>query len=220
MAYSVGKSRLSALFDTGTADYYTPGEIIYNPELHDSSSLFMITSGFVRAVSLQPDGERVHFCMYRAGDVFPLGLTRVITDVNTPTFYDAKTRVTVRKIPLDKLLLAIQQDTHLRSVILEQTLAYQEILKTRILCSSYRHARKRVCAILVYLVDRFGVPYGEDIVVDVPMSHADIAEATGLARETVTRELRQLLADDVIAYKGKAITVKDTVRLKQILQSA
>jgi CRP-like cAMP-binding protein len=112
------------------------------------------------------------------------------------------------------------QDTHLRSVILEQTLAYQEVLKTRILCASYRHARKRICAVLVYLINRFGMPYGDDIVVDVPMSHADIAEATGLARETVTRELRQLLADEVIAYRGKTITVRDTARLKQILESA
>lgn len=219
MAYSVGKSRLSTLFDTGTASYHAQGEIIYNPQLSDSSSLFMVTSGFVKAVSLQPDGERVYFCIYNVGDIFPLGFLRSKSDINVPTYYEAKTWVTVRKIPLEVLVTAVQQDSHLRSVIFEQALLYQEILKTRILCSSYRHARKRICALVLHLANRFGVPYAETTVVDVPMSHADIADATGLARETVTREMRLLLSREIISYKSKTITVKDMDALAAQLET-
>lgn len=214
MAYSVGKSRLNTLFDSGTVSYHPQGEIIHNPDLGDSPYVFLITSGFVKAVSLQRDGERVHFCTYDAGSLFPLTALRVRDDIGITTYYEAKTWVTVRKISLEKLVTAIHQDSHLRSVILEQSLLYQDVLKQRILCASYKHARKRICALLAHFVNRFGVSYEDTILIDVPMSHTDIADATGLARETVTREMRLLLGDGIIGYKGKTITVKDLRSLR------
>jgi CRP-like cAMP-binding protein len=71
----------------------------------------------------------------------------------------------------------------------------------------------RVCARLVELADRQGKPKN-GLVVESPVSQADLAAWTGLSREAVVKALRALRQLGWIENRGRTIAIRDIERLR------
>lgn len=79
----------------------------------------------------------------------------------------------------------------------------------------FGNARTKIASILWILTERFGVRTDEGYLIEVPLTHGDIANLVGLARETTSLEMEHLKKKGVINYHGKKILVKSLVRLKR-----
>jgi len=73
----------------------------------------------------------------------------------------------------------------------------------------------RVCARLVELVDRYGEPHGDAIVLRSPVTQSELAAWTGLSREAVVKALRALRRLGWIDSQARTITILDLDRLRQ-----
>ena len=67
---------------------------------------------------------------------------------------------------------------------------------------------------MLICAERFGKKVGRDVVIQVPLTHKDIANLVGMTRETVSIEMKKLAHRSLIGYKGKTVTVHDLVKLK------
>lgn len=65
-------------------------------------------------------------------------------------------------------------------------------------------AAERMAGFLVMIARRIGVPHGETILLDLPMSRRDIGDSLGLTIETVSRQFSLLREDRQIATEGRS----------------
>jgi CRP/FNR family transcriptional regulator, cyclic AMP receptor protein len=73
----------------------------------------------------------------------------------------------------------------------------------------------RVCARLVELVDRYGEPRGDAIVLRSPVTQSELAAWTGLSREAVVKALGALRRLGWIDSQARTITILDMDLLRQ-----
>lgn len=73
----------------------------------------------------------------------------------------------------------------------------------------------RVLTHLIIYTRRFGKNASDKIVFDWSLTHQQLASQTGLARESVTREIRKLQDKGLIGYLGKKIFIYDLEKLEQ-----
>lgn len=81
--------------------------------------------------------------------------------------------------------------------------------------SIFGNAYNKVAAIILICVERFGLIGKKSIVIQVPLTHQDIANLLGLARETVSIEMEKLQEKGLIKHLGKYLVVKNIQRLKE-----
>jgi CRP/FNR family cyclic AMP-dependent transcriptional regulator len=72
----------------------------------------------------------------------------------------------------------------------------------------------RVCARLADLVERYGEPEGDVVVVHSPLNQSELAAWTGLSREAVVKALRALRQLEWIDVQGRTFLVRDLDRLR------
>jgi CRP/FNR family transcriptional regulator len=74
---------------------------------------------------------------------------------------------------------------------------------------SFADAEHRVKAVLKYMGERFGVPDSRGTIIQVKLTHSDIANFASLSRETATRMINRLVkADEIEALDHKYILLK------------
>ena len=73
----------------------------------------------------------------------------------------------------------------------------------------------RVIAALTIYARRFGKTDQNKIIFDWSMTHRQIASQTGLARESVTREIKKLQNKELIGYSGKKLFVYDLNKIEE-----
>ncbi|MEM9136186.1 MAG: Crp/Fnr family transcriptional regulator [Cyanobacteria bacterium P01_F01_bin.42] len=86
----------------------------------------------------------------------------------------------------------------LNRVMLSHVHQMQELLRIR-----HGHIRNRMEMLLRWLADRFGAPTDQGQLIQLRLTHQDIADAIGSTRVTVTRTLQDLEESNVISWFQK-----------------
>lgn len=67
---------------------------------------------------------------------------------------------------------------------------------------AHTRTEDQLAGILARLAERFGVVGSNGVMIDVPLTHAQLAAATGRTRPTVTRALRRMVNHRIIGVAG------------------
>lgn len=78
----------------------------------------------------------------------------------------------------------------------------------------FGNAYNKVASIISICAERFGSVGKDGIEIGVPLTHKDIANLIGVARETASIEIKKLEEEGAIGYLGRHIIVKDMKKLK------
>lgn len=88
-------------------------------------------------------------------------------------------------------------------------------LERRLGVLQHRTAHARVAALVQALADDFGVRDSRGVIVDLRLTHRDIASLVGVTRETVSVTLADLRKRGVLAVEGKRVVVLDADALQR-----
>ncbi|MEX2243427.1 MAG: Crp/Fnr family transcriptional regulator [Fimbriimonadaceae bacterium] len=88
-------------------------------------------------------------------------------------------------------------------------------IETRLLDLIFCTVPVRVARTLLDLAERFGRPTREATLIDLALTHQQVADLVGSNREATTRALASLLDTGVIAYHGRKVLVRDLAALKR-----
>ena len=80
---------------------------------------------------------------------------------------------------------------------------------------AFGNAYQKVASIIMICAERFGEKEGTTIIIQVPLTHRDIANFLGLTRETASIEIKKLERKNLITYRGRHLVVKDISGLKK-----
>lgn len=182
----------------------------------EPKGVYLIKSGFVKAYSISHDGRRNLLLIHKTGEFIPLpwALDGAHT---TGLFYEAMTDVEILRASKAKLRSTMGNNSWLSQEILSQTVNIISIYGQRIQTLEHRSARERVIAELIYLAERFGERHRQEILINAPITHQDIADSINMSRETASRALELLFEEGLMGQDDHLFTIKDLAKLQTAL---
>nr|MBI5455506.1 Crp/Fnr family transcriptional regulator [Candidatus Levybacteria bacterium] len=206
---------LADLFSEQHPRSYKKGQIIIRPD-DTSNGIFYLEKGHVKSYSLTEQGEQKNHIIYKTGDIFPL--IRSFIPTNRSVFFETIDNSTLKMMEKEYFFTTIKADAQ---ILFEITKKIIEIMKThieRLDGLEYTKANSRIIDYLLFLADHFGKRKGKKILIEVPITHKDIADSTAISRETVSREIEELKRKKLIGDKNKYILIKNIKKLERELK--
>ena len=182
--------------DDGISRNFKKGEIFPL----DSHNLWLLKRGVVKTLTYSEKGKTIVLGYWGAGDIVGVPLSNV-----TP--YEIQCLSSVEAIYIDKeqysclltrMISCVQQTDELLRIVRVEKMYY------------------RLVKALIWLTNKFGIEVSQGVLIDVRLTHQDIADIIGSTRVTVTRLLNQLTEEDLIFRSQRfSIIVKDLSLLQK-----
>jgi len=182
----------------------------------EGEEIYFIRSGSVNIYSF--DGsKKVILAVLQKGDYFGEmalirpGLVRSATaETASPTKLFALRRADFE--------LLIEQHPRLAFLLLEYSMERLRRANQQIYDLTFLNVKTRIMKRLLRFAQEYGTPVQENIRIDAKLTHQQIAEMVGAARETVTKVLQELQDEGHIVIRSKVITLMHPEQLKLLLQ--
>lgn len=183
---------------------FSKNEIILREE-DTNEIMYIILVGKVKAVQTTEDGKEIILAIHQADEFF-----------GEISLIDGKTS-SATVVAIEDSLIAIISKKNFYSLILSQSKVLEKLLEIlclrlreswkRIHILNFRDAQQRIRMLFMILSNDAGEKTPEGVLINVKLTHQEIADMAGLTRETVTRVLNKL------RKKGEIVVMKKFIRL-------
>lgn len=191
---------------------FKKGETIIRPE-EQPHGVFYLKKGYARLYSISKNAQELTFIIYKPEDFFPT----IWPITSSPILYytEAMTAVEVYQAPVEEFRNFIKSNSDVLFELTGRIVTRLGGLLNRMEYAMFGNAHNKVASIILISAERFGAPSKENIIIQVPLTHQDIANLLGVTRETVSIEMKKLQKMGFIDYKGKYLVVKNAQKLKE-----
>lgn len=177
-----------------------------------------VKKGYIRQYAITKSGKEMTAVIYREHAFFPMVFA--LTNLPNRYYFESLTEGEGRVASFIEFLPFLKKNP---DVILHFTGRLYRGLETILLHSeniAHADATTRLTSALLSLAQRFGVVKNQMMIINLKRTHLDLASETGLSRETVSRIMEKLEADNVLSYTNHLITLHnlDLLQLKSPLQ--
>ncbi|MFH1574477.1 MAG: Crp/Fnr family transcriptional regulator [Acidobacteriota bacterium] len=189
---------------------YRKNQIIFLEE-ETGNYMYIVLAGKVKVTKATPGGKETILAIHQPGDFF--GEMALLDGKTSPA--------TVAAIEDCRIATIYNEDFH--RLLMRNEKVVKQIIQ--VLCSrlrtvwaqvqdlTYSTAEMRIRAGLRQLYQRHGVTDSRGIIVNLKITHQELAEMVGTSRETVTRTLARLQKKGIILIEHRRIVVLDPKRL-------
>ncbi len=123
--------------------------------------------------------------------------------------------VEIWQVPRDKFVEFVKTNGDVLFELTSRILIRLGGLIERINYMVFGNAGNKVASIISICAERFGSLGKDGILIEVFLTHKNLADLLGMARETVSIEVKKLEKKGFIEYHGRHIIVKNVKRLKE-----
>jgi len=217
MADQVAINYLRAFLDRHPTQRFKKKEIIvFQGEAPRTA--FVVKTGTVKTYNLSVGGDEKPVAFYQAGSIFPAAWVYGKA-ASAPYYYEAfSPEVEVYAVDRHEFVNFIKKRPELLYQELERLLAEQLGASVRLNALQHSRARDKLIYTLHYLALSHGQAHGQTkIALTLELTHQDLANLTGLTRETAATELNRLKKQGVIDYGKNLPYVLNLTRLGSLL---
>jgi CRP/FNR family transcriptional regulator, global nitrogen regulator len=181
---------------------FEPKDTIFTPGDPDDQ-LYFLLSGAVRIYKIYGDYKEATTALLKDSGVF--GKLNLVEGRWQDVFAEAVTEARVASIQKAALERVIKSDPEfalrLFSSLSERLRQSDEVIESLL----HREVSTRLATLLVNLGERFG----EDDLIDVRLTHQDLANMIASTREAVSKVMSELQRDGVIETRNRRIAILD-----------
>lgn len=184
------QSKVKEFFEQFPLEEYRRGDIIIFAHMN-LGAVYYIESGTVIEYDIAAKGTRTILNTFKPTAFFPM--SNAVNDVDTPYFFEAEGTVKLRKAPSDQAVQFVKQHPDVLYDLLQRTYRGADGLLARLSEMMHGDAESRILQELDIIKQRFGyesIEAGDLLMRKV--SEIELAERTGLARETISRAIQKL----------------------------
>lgn len=192
---------------------FKKGEVLVRAE-NPIFGVYLLKKGYIRQYVVSEDGDEITINIFRPISFIPMML--IIGQMENKYFFEAATPVEVWRAPVDKTLEFIKNDPEVLYNLAKRFAQGLNGIAQRLEDLMFENAEKRVGSLLSYLLSRFGEKDESNIVINLPLTHKDIAAWVNLTRETASRQIEKLIKQGIISYKNHLITVYQPQKLHKL----
>jgi CRP/FNR family cyclic AMP-dependent transcriptional regulator len=181
-------SELKSIVEKVILRKYRKNDVIFHEE-DTNEVMYIILSGKVKVVQTSEEGKEIILALHKSGDFF--GEMSLIDGKTAPATVMA----------IENAIIAIISKKDFHTVLSWQPKVLLNLLQifctrlrdsySRIQILSFNNAAQRIKTLLVMLSGMYGKKADEGVTIDMKLTHQNIADMTGITRETVTRILNK-----------------------------
>ncbi len=186
---SLTSEELRRVREKVTIRKFRKNEVILHEE-HTSEYMYIILDGEAKVIQVTGEGKGIIVTLHRTGDFF--GELSLIDGKTAPATVKA-TRDTVTAIISKKDFYGLLYTQHkvLENLLNSLSSRLRESWK-KIQLLNFNDAAQRIKMLFLMLAETYGKETPRGVLLSIKLIHQDIADMTGLTRETVTRVLDRL----------------------------
>lgn len=181
---------------------FSKGETIFL-QGETPKNLYSIKSGVVEESNLTSDGNQQSIAFEIVGDIIPKSWAFSKTP-KTLFNYTAFTDCEFYKISKEDFQSQIAYNLDFTRKVLDRTVVLLMGAKLKLDALEKPHASQKLLYTLLYLSYQYGTRIGSDnIMIQVPLTQQNIADFTGMTRETTNLELKKLKKEKIVISDQK-----------------
>lgn len=182
----------------------------------EPSGVYFVLDGIVKMAVSDIEGSELAINLFKPGTFFPM--TWAMADIGNSYFYQAFTKVRVVRVPKEEFLGFINSNEEVLYDLTKRILVGLDAVVSNMRHMIGSSSDKKVAVVLSMFANRFGTKVdGEGVQIDLPVTHQDIAQFSGLARETVTLALLRLKENGLVKLNKRKITITDLEVFKKVV---
>jgi CRP-like cAMP-binding protein len=194
---------------------YKKGSLFIQPG-DEIKYIYYVQKGYIRMFTVLPDGKELTANIFREGSYFPLFL--VFAHAQNSYYFQPLTSAQFFKAPKEDVLQFIKSEPEiLTEFTTRMSVGFHGLLES-LQYQFFGSVHNKIAWTLTLLAKRFGKKTTKGIEIVIPLSHQDVANLTGIARETASVELKKLFRQKIISYTYKHITIQSMQNLVDIAQ--
>ena len=200
------KNKIAEFFERYPERKHKKGDIVIFADM-GLSSVYYLKKGSVIQYDISPSGGRSILNTFKPGAFFPM--SNAVNQIDTPYFFEADEEVIVHVAPANDAVTFIKQHPDILFDLLSRTYRGTDGLLLRLSELMHGDATSRILRELHILANRFGKETEDNrIRLTKQISETQIAERTGLARETVSRIMKRLKQDGTLMTTDRFLSIK------------
>ncbi|MGM0419626.1 MAG: Crp/Fnr family transcriptional regulator [Bacillota bacterium] len=206
---------IESICENGYVKNYRKGEIIFF-EADSEKKLYLLVDGQVKLSMLSSEGREKVMTILQAGDIF-----------GEISLFDHDPHPLTAEV-VEEAKLMILEWSNLEEIIMDQPRLALKIIealskKTRLLTSQVRDlvfhdAIGRLANLLIRFAKDFGKETEEGTMIELILTHQEIANLLGVSRVTVTKTLNKLIDQGLIKIKERKIYILDHQGLNECVK--
>ncbi len=199
----------------GYVKNYRSGEIIFFEDDSDKN-LYLLVQGRVKLTMLSSEGKEKVMTILQAGDIF--GEISLFDNNPHPVTAEVAEQSRLMILNWDKLEKIIMKQPRMALKIIEALSKKTRLLASQVRDLVFHDATGRLVNLLQRFARDFGRSGEEGTVIDLILTHQEIANLLGVSRVTVTKTLNALIDKGLIKIKDRKIMLLDEERLSRLIE--
>ena len=191
---------------------FGPKDLIFTPGDRDDQ-LYFLLSGTVRLYKIYGDYKEATTALLKEGGIF--GKLSLVEgrwqDVFAETVTEARV-ASIQKAAIEQVIKS-RPDFALKlfSSFSERLRQSDEVIESLL----HREVATRLATLLINLADRFGTGNGTGTILDVRLTHQDLANMIASTREAVSKVMSEFQRDGYIEVRSRKIVILDRNSLSE-----
>ncbi|MCA8998646.1 MAG: Crp/Fnr family transcriptional regulator [Planctomycetaceae bacterium] len=173
--------------------------------------VYVVVEGRVRLISITSDGKQAILGFFEPGDLF--GELAVAGIDRHDHFAEAALNSTIVSIPSSILSDVMERNGALSLAITRLIGWRRQRLERRLRNLLFHSNRERLLALLYDLMQQYGRPSDGGVLIDIRLSHQDLASLIGVTRESVTLLLGEFQSEGLLKTGRQKVVILSPDRL-------
>lgn len=179
-----------------------------------ANTVFLVRSGIVKLYKTSDEGRELTLQFFTKDNLF--GELVVVSEVPHDTCAEAYEDTQLLGIAKDDFLRVLMRNPGLAMKVMRLVGDRRRQLEHRVENLLFRSAHARLAALFLELAGSFGVRDSRGVIVNLKLTHREIASLIGATRETVSFAILDLRRDSLILTEGKRVIILDEAGLKKL----
>lgn len=191
---------------------FEPGEMIFSPS-DPGECLYFLRSGTVRVYKTYGDFKEATVALLKDGGMF--GRLDLTEDGAQDDFAEAQAEARVAMVRKPAVAWLVKRRPDLALALFSAISDRMRQSDALIVTLLHREVSSRLAALLLNLSERFGREDGEETMLDLRLTHAELANMIASTREAVSKAMTELQRERLIEVRNRRIFVLDRQALEE-----
>lgn len=191
---SAYQAKIEKLFKSASTKLYPKNQLIYYSG-DDLSQIYLIKEGYVKAYTILDSGDLRTIFILGPGDIFPIVFSATLEwdTYKVKYFYQSMNDVSLLSLPKNTFKDLIEANTDNLKTYIAYMSASNEAIVRQLEVMKSKKAINKVVMLLPYLISKLGERVRPNAYrLKIKLSHQEIADLSGVTRETTTTLVKQL----------------------------
>jgi CRP-like cAMP-binding protein len=188
------------LFQDGHPKVYPKNQLIHYSG-DPLTYIYLVREGYIKAYTILDSGDTRTILILGPGDIFPLSFSESMDWENYQIqyFYQTLSEVKLQALPTEVLKAHVDGDSKMMGTYMAYLAASNEAIMAQLEVMKNKKAIDKVGMLLPYLVSIAGKEIKPGIFqLQLKLSHQELADLSGVTRETTTTLIKQLEKEGVL----------------------